>query len=232
MEASAAGRGGAGGDRGGSPPPGRPRDAARSRTAILDAAEELFAARGFDAVSLGEVATAAGLSRGAPSYFFASKDGLYRATLERSFASREQATADACRSLLEWAGEPSRGADELPAAVAAAISGYMDFLRGNPTFLRLLQREELEGAARLGEVRRESRAIEEAFAAVRAVGRERALRPFDVSDAVLLFVSLTFSPLAQRHTFLAALGRDLDDPRTRRRHIDFAADQLLYLLGA
>lgn len=210
----------------------RRRDAERSREAILAAAEELFAARGYAATSLGDVATAAGLSRGAPSYFFGNKDGLYGATLERVFASRERATREACRPLREWASNAGETADSLAPAMAAAVAGYLDFLRGHPAFLRLLQREELDGAERLGGVSRESRAIEEALGAVRDVGRERALRPFDLGDAVLLFVSLTFGPLAQRSTFLAALGRDLEDERTRRRHVDFVVDQLLYLLGA
>lgn len=196
------------------------------------AAEELFAARGYAATSLGEVASAAGLSRGTPSYFFGNKDGLYRATLERSFANREQATRQACRPLREWASNAGETADSLAPAMAAAVAGYLDFLRDNPTFLRLLQREELDGGERLGRVSRESKAIEEALAAVRDVGRERALRPFDIGDAVLLFVSLTFGPLAQRATFMAALDRDIDDQRTRRRHVDFVVDQLLYLLGA
>jgi hypothetical protein len=45
------------------------------------------------------------------------------------------------------------------------------------------------------------------------------------------FVSLTFSPLTQRATFLAALERDLDKPAVRRRHIAFVTDQLLHLVA-
>src|SRR3712207_8964122 len=52
------------------------RSAERSRAAILDAAETLFAERGYDAVSLQEIGVAAALSRGAPNYFFGSKQDL------------------------------------------------------------------------------------------------------------------------------------------------------------
>ena len=48
------------------------RNATRSRAAILDAAERLFAERGYDATSLTEVGAAAGVSRGTPGYFFGS----------------------------------------------------------------------------------------------------------------------------------------------------------------
>ena len=54
---------------------------------------------------------------------------------------------------------------------------------------------------------REATAMRDALAAVRAVARKRSLRRFDVDDAVLVLVSLTFSPLSQQSTFMAALGK-------------------------
>jgi AcrR family transcriptional regulator len=204
------------------------RDAARSRAAILTAAEELFAERGFDAASLADVALAAGLSRGAPNYFFGSKEQLYVAVLERVFQEREQATREACQPLVAWADGDLGGS--LENALGRAVAGYLEFLLRRPSFLRLLQREELAGGSRLREVQRDSRAIEDAFGALRAVAVERDLLPFDVSDAVLLFVTLTFSPLTQRSTFLAALGRDLEAPEVRGGHVKLVTGQLLHLL--
>jgi TetR/AcrR family transcriptional regulator len=205
------------------------RDAERSRAAILDAAERLFAERGFDAASLGDIAVAAGLSRGTPSYFFGSKERLYEAVLERVFADREQATREAFHPLTEWS--EGEGGGSLEKALARAAAGYMDFLLRRPSFLRLLQREELTGARRLREAPRDSRGIEDAFQGLRAVARKRGLRAFNVSDAVLLFVSLTFSPLTQRSTFMASLGHDLDDPKVRRRHVKLVAEQLRHFVA-
>jgi AcrR family transcriptional regulator len=202
----------------------RTRDAERSRTAILDAAEELFAERGFAGSSLEEIGARAGLSRGTPSYFYGSKERLFVAVLERVFAAREEATARAFAPLSAWAHE---GGGSLERALARAVEGYMAFLLARPTFVRLLEWEELQGGRRLRETPRQSRAIADAFAAVRAVASRRGLRTFEVEDAVLLFVSLTFSPLTQRSTFMAALGRDLADPSTLRRHVRFVVDQLL-----
>ena len=70
-----------------------------------------------------------------------------------------------------------------------------------------------------------------AFKALRGVADARGLRPFNVDDAVMLFVSLTFSPLTQRATFLAALERDLESPAVRQRHVSFVVDQLLHLIA-
>jgi AcrR family transcriptional regulator len=208
----------------------RRRDAGRSREAILDAAERLYAERGYDAVSLQEIGALAGLSRGTPSYFFGSKDQLYVAVLERTFAARDEATRAAFAPVRAWAARPGDDAG-LRRALRRSAGDYMRFLLDRPSFVRLVAWEELAGGRRLRATPRESAAMTEAFAAVRAAGRARGTAPFAVDDAVLLFVSLTFSPLTQRSTFMAALGRDFDDPAVLRRHLRLAVDQLLHLVA-
>ncbi len=210
--------------------PQKIRDASRSREAILDAAEELFGDRGFEGASLSDIATVAGLSRGTPSYFFGSKDQLYDSVLERAFREREKATRQAFGPLI--ACQHLDGGASLGAALTKAVSGYMAFLLDHRSFLKLVQREELAGAEHLRGVRRESRAIQEAFGALRVASKDLGLREFSVADAVLLFVSLTFSPLTQRSTFMASLGRNLAEENTRRHHVTLVVDQLLHFLGA
>jgi len=204
------------------------RDAQRSRSAILDSAEALFAERGFEGASLAQIATDAGLSRATPSYFFSNKESLYVTVLERLFADREAATRDAFSPLSAWAEEDTAGS--LRSALTAAVDGYLRFLQRRPAFALLVQREQLDGGKRLLAVRRESRAMAEAFSSLRKVARMRGLRSFDRDDAVLVCVSLTYSPLTQSATFLTALGRDLDEPKTRRRHVALVVDQLLALI--
>ncbi|MDQ3874836.1 MAG: TetR family transcriptional regulator, partial [Actinomycetota bacterium] len=50
----------------------RLRDAARSKEAILVAAENRFARFGFEGTSLQQIAEAAGVARSTPAYFFRS----------------------------------------------------------------------------------------------------------------------------------------------------------------
>ena len=71
----------------------RERNPDRTREAILDAAEQLFANQGYDVTSLSQVGQAAGVSRGTPGYFFGSKADLYRAVLERCFGEVRRAVA-------------------------------------------------------------------------------------------------------------------------------------------
>ncbi|MEA2714337.1 MAG: hypothetical protein QOK27_2298, partial [Gemmatimonadales bacterium] len=74
--------------------PEKVRNPDRSRVAILDAAEQLFADQGYDATSLNQVGTVAGVSRGTPGYFFGSKADLYQAVLDRSFAEVREAVRE------------------------------------------------------------------------------------------------------------------------------------------
>jgi len=205
------------------------RDAARSRAAILDAAEQVFADRGFDAASLQDIAAAADVSRATPSYFFGSKEGLYVAVLERVFSDRQLAAKEAFEPVEAWA----RGESPLTLreAIERAADGYMVFLLRRPAFVRLLQHEDLAGGRHLAVTPRERNAMAQGFDALRKVAKRRGLRPFRVDDALLLFISMTFSPLTQQSTFMAVLGHDLNDLRTRRRHVELVADQLLHLIA-
>jgi AcrR family transcriptional regulator len=62
-----------------------------TRERILDAAERLFAARGFAAASVREITTAAGANIAAVNYHFGSKDGLYRETVVRRLRAQRDA---------------------------------------------------------------------------------------------------------------------------------------------
>jgi TetR/AcrR family transcriptional regulator len=65
-----------------------PRAGGRStHDLILDAAERLFVARGFGETALRDVARDAGVTRSLIHHHFSSKEGLWRAVLDRRFAA-------------------------------------------------------------------------------------------------------------------------------------------------
>lgn len=70
-----------------------------TRQALLDAAERCFAARGYDAVSVPEIAKEAGFTTGAVYSNFSGKEELFLALMERAMggeaARRAQAIAEA-----------------------------------------------------------------------------------------------------------------------------------------
>ncbi len=63
---------------------------AERRDQILDAANALFAERGYDDVSIEEIASAAGVTRGLVHHYFGGRKDVYVALLERLAAVREE----------------------------------------------------------------------------------------------------------------------------------------------
>lgn len=69
-----------------------------TRVALLKAAEELFASQGFSATSVKEICDQAGVNVSLVSYYFESKEGLYREVLSR-FGAEGLAIAERVLSL-------------------------------------------------------------------------------------------------------------------------------------
>ena len=216
------------------PQPAR-RDAARSRRAILEAAEQMFAEHGYRGTTLEAIARKAGLSRATPSYFFGSKDALYREVLESLYEAREHALEQAFAPVRAWAsaGEPAasdRG--RLADALAAGVAGYFAFFDAQPSFARLVDWEALEGAQRLGETGGRSVAVSTSLRALHEVHAERGLRDFDPVLVSIALVSMCFLPVAHAATFRETSGFDTSDPRFRAAYQAEVVSAVLHLLGA
>ncbi len=195
----------------------RTRDAARTRAVILDAAEALFANRGFDGVSLTNVGAAAGVSRATPGYFFESKTGLYAAVLARLFDARTTALAPAFGAVAAWAASEN-DSDPIEPLLAGAVDAYLAFLYERQTFVALIEREALDGGRRLGATFHDSPVIADALHALRAVADRRGLRRFDPDQVLIALLAVSFFPLAHQATLLPNLGLDVNDPAFRRAH--------------
>lgn len=79
------------------------------RAQLLDVGRQLFALKGFEAVSVEEIATKAGVSKPVVYEHFGGKEGLYAVVVDREMntlldAVSEALTAQGTRALLEQAG--------------------------------------------------------------------------------------------------------------------------------
>jgi TetR/AcrR family transcriptional regulator len=192
----------------------RERNPDRTRAAILDAAEKLFARKGFDATSLSEVGTTAGVSRGTPGYFFGSKADLYQAVLDRSFAEVRQAVRAGRARALASGQSPET-------LLTGAVSDYFDFLAARPNFIRLIEREALNGGSQLDGVSHLS-AGQEALAAISAELGLDDSPSGDAAQLLLSIIALCWFHLIHAHTVAPAVGVMLENPddlERRRRHI-------------
>src|SRR6201989_262678 len=107
------------------------------REAILCAAEELFATNGFNAVSVRDIAQAAGANPGSVTYHFRTKDGLLLEIYQRHCAPMNQRRSE----LLAAARRVRDLNDRLEAIVRAyvlpAFSSGSDLAGGGARFTRL-----------------------------------------------------------------------------------------------
>jgi AcrR family transcriptional regulator len=194
--------------------PERVRNPDRSRAAILDAAERLFAEQGYDATSLTQVGAAAGVSRGTPGYFFRSKSELYQAVLDRSLSEVRDAVREG-RARALASNESSE------AILAGAVSDYFDFLAARPNFVRLIEREALSGS-RLPEGLIHLSAGQEALAAISAELGLDDSPSGEAAQLLLSIIGLCWFPLVHAQTVAPAVGVGLEDAgalERRKRHV-------------
>ena len=129
-----------------SPRPARkgvPLDAtsADTKTRILDAAESLFMEHGFEATSLRQLTTAAGVNLAAVNYHFGSKEELFQAVLTRRLDPMNQERIDLLERLeREAGGKPLSVERILSAMLIPALRLARDERRGGKNFLRLVGR--------------------------------------------------------------------------------------------
>ena len=190
------------------------RNAARSREAILDAAEALFAHQGYEGTSLNQVGAQAGVSRGTPGYFFGSKEALYQAVLERCFRR--------VRDAISSGRDRALASQEPPEVVlAGAVAEYFDFIMENPNFVRLMEREALSGAEQLNRLPSANIATE----AVSAISDELGLdttQGVEAAHLVLSIIGLCWFPAVPARTVMPALGfnaTDADFREQRKQHV-------------
>jgi AcrR family transcriptional regulator len=99
----------------------QPRDAEATRSRILDAAEEEFAALGLSGARTESIAAKTGVTKAMIYYYYESKERLYEAVLERGFAQHTAAAADQ-----KWhTGDPVERAEEF-------IRGFLERAAANP----------------------------------------------------------------------------------------------------
>jgi len=79
-----------------------------TRTALIDAAADVFAKRGFHAASLEEIAEAAGFTRGAIYKNFENKEELFYAVIERRIDAQLSRFREALREDSAAARDPAR----------------------------------------------------------------------------------------------------------------------------
>lgn len=187
-----------------------------SRDKILDAAERLFAQRGYSGVGLSEVAEAAGLGKSSLFHHFETKARLYAAVAARILRSIEEHLV---RSLAKG-GDPvvrlERWLDEL-----------IDLLAANPTYARVLLRSLFEDDELAGDLPEELQANDAIQRFVGALGllikegvAAGAFHPVSVTHTLQTLIGATVYHFASGEFGDELIGRPIFTPSEVKRRKD------------
>jgi AcrR family transcriptional regulator len=182
------------------------RSSVRTRAAVLDAAESLFAAHGYRGTSLEEIGREAGLSRGTPGYLFGSKTRLYAEVLGRILARARFELTPAYRQV--------RPVESLDATgLSAFVRAHLDLLAREPALVRLIQWETLDADALI--VLELSSHTGPLVALIQDLSEHLGSTRLDAGRATALLVdvaALCWLPLAYADALKQAVGSDSRGP--------------------
>ncbi|MFD1506171.1 TetR/AcrR family transcriptional regulator [Georgenia yuyongxinii] len=206
----------------------RRRDPARTRQAILDAAEEEFSERGFLGGRVDAIAERTSITKRMIYYYFGDKQGLYLAALEQVYREMRQS-------------ERAVHLDDLEPveALRTFVLSTIDFQEARPSFVRMVSFENTLGAENIAGIE----SLRELNAGLvdsvdRLLRRGRTAGVFrdgpDAPDALelhQLISSLAFYRVSNRATFREIFDHDMLDPAHgetfRRRAVALVVDHVL-----
>jgi len=181
-----------------------------TRERLLDAAEKLFAARGFRATSVRAITTEAGCNVAAVNYHFGGKTGLYREMFRRRLGALREQRISSIRRAMARAGDGASLELPLRAFTNSFLEPHLDE-SGGRRWMRLISRELLDPHLPPGTFQREmvgpvQKALTEAVRPVcRGLDARAARRCFHSLVAQLVHV------VQMRHAPGAAPGGHRDD---------------------
>lgn len=189
---------------------------------ILQAADDLFAARGYAGVSIRDIAERAGVAKGLVFYHFGSKAELFEQILEHYYQRHAAALA---------AGAAEGG--DRRERLHHMLDAYLDFLEENRSYVQLVQRELGTGSEATGAIRRGLGNlygwVSEILEGLVPEAGPLAARHFFVSFSGLAITYYLYAPVME-----GLFGEDPMQParrRERRAHVhwllDTAFDRLL-----
>jgi TetR/AcrR family transcriptional regulator len=122
----------------------RERGAEAAREAILDAAEAVFAERGFSGARMDDIARAAGYNKALLFHYFTDKLGLYRALMTRTKSAFYARLSPLLDQLLDE-GDGAVTAERIRAFTGDNIGWIFDYFVEHPRVTRILAWEAAEG---------------------------------------------------------------------------------------
>lgn len=203
----------------------RTRDAERSQVQLLDAALAEFAEYGLGGARIDRIAERAGLNKRLIYYYFADKEKLFQAVLERAYAHiREAESQQALHTL-----EPVQ-------AMRSMVAFTWNYYLEHPEFLTLLNSANLHKARHMPKVERVKTVnapLVPMIADILERGQQSGVFRGGV-DPTQLYISLAglaYFYLSNSHTLGAVFDRDLMGRKALNERLSHITEVILgYLL--
>jgi AcrR family transcriptional regulator len=185
-----------------------------TRTAVLDAAEELFTDPGYAASAVDEVAARARVTKGAVYHHFASKPALFRVVVERLF---QRLVDDLSASAVEY---KQKAGGDLWDAVCATYQQRLDRVSASPAYQRIVDQDAIAilGYAELARVAQSS--VNSVLVPILSEAIDRGLIQPLAPDVLAKFMG----------SIISVAGREIAtarDPQRARRDVGQALDAFL-----
>jgi AcrR family transcriptional regulator len=199
----------------------RSRDADRSQLAILVAARDEFALHGLGGARVDRIAERADVNKRLIYYYFGSKDDLFLAVLEATYADIREAEKKLHLTDLT----PVEGIRRL---TEFTWTYYID----HPEFITLLNSANLHQARHLAKserVREMNSPLIQTLGEILERGQKEGIFRGGI-DPIQLYISiagLAYFYLSNNHTLSAIFARDLMTPKARNERLSHMTDVIL-----
>ncbi len=201
--------------------PKRERDAEATRQAILDAAEAVFAANGFDGARIDAIAAAAGYNKSLIFHYFGDKLGLYAEIVKR--ADREMTELQE-RVLTPWFKNETIANDPrvFKAFLETVVTAIFDYLEEHPRFIRTMLWEQAEGWQTYSKLvsqftTEDVDQFEAIFRKAYSAGLLRSDFVASIQLTMVLQVCLSYLAFIPLYQIFLLPGKDLSSAATRER---------------
>jgi AcrR family transcriptional regulator len=204
--------------------PSRKLDPEGAKQDILDVATKEFAQHGLSGARVDAIAARTRTAKHMIYYYFGSKEGLFLAVLEQSYARMR-------------AAERELELDQLPPpeAIRRMVEFVFDYQEAHPDFTRLVSIENIhwgEHVAQSPTIQKLNQSIIEVLDRVMKRGQKEGCFRTDIDtfDLHMLCTAFAFFRVSNRYTLSTLFDKDLSEPERRARQRHMVPDSILAYL--
>jgi AcrR family transcriptional regulator len=199
-----------------------------ARLDILNTARSLFAKKGFEAISVREIAKESGQNISMISYYFGSKEGLYKEII----SGHMQMVGGEIRKLFQTNSGKELTAKMFRSDLKSLVTIIVGMKYGNPEMISIMQREKVNGLPFARELHEKmvGPIAEQVIAVFKEAQKKKIIRSgFDVGAFLGILFESIIGYMTSQDCGLSVLKGSYELPKDKDKFIEFLTD--LFLQG-